>query len=130
VNPKIILSAETKKAFPGCPEGPHASDVIRHILLRGGSNADIMAALPRHKPHSLRSCAAQLRGELGIAPVPQGNRLPLQLPLAVYAPLQRAADARSTGQQMITANDMALRILALVVRDDMIDAVLDDGVMA
>jgi hypothetical protein len=100
---------------------------MRPLIRKGLSNADIIARLPGFKPAILRSVAAKLRQQEGLTATPGRYQKPLLLPTGLHDVLAREALARSDGPHVPSANDLALQLLGTIVRDDLFDAILDDG---
>lgn len=97
--------------------------IVMDGLMRGQSSCDLIALNPTLNPASIRSTVSHLRKVDGItAPRPTPGP-PVQLPEHVRIALQREAQARGLNQ---SANMLALRVLALVIENDMFDTVLGE----
>lgn len=98
---------------------------LEPLVRKGWSNAALIAAFPQMKPNSVRVTAHKLRAELGVPHCNAGTK-PIYLTLDLLGALKAEAEARD-GYGTGTAQDLALRLLAIIVRDDLFNAILDDG---
>ncbi len=73
----------------------------------------------------IKVLAVHLRRETGVkvGPLKEGGR-PLSLPKHIDEALQNEANARHG--RNCSSNDLALRLLAIIVKDDLFDALLGD----
>lgn len=97
--------------------------VIFADVMRGLSTPDLVAAYPHLKPNSIRASASRIRAEHGVH---RGyfERQPLKIPQELASALTNEAVARGGYK---SGNALTLRMLAIIVRDNLFDAVLDDG---
>lgn len=102
---------------------PTLRDRILPLLQQGYSNAQIKAALPDARMASIPVIASKLRKESGnkMPPLAMGSR-PLLLPKHLHDHI--ATEAIVRGGKTFSANDLALMMLAIIVRDDLYDAIL------
>jgi hypothetical protein len=104
---------------------------VRDYVARGYSNRQIRAELPDIDYHCLAATISQARKHLGIKPPPSTAADGL-MPIPPQA-LRRAFDdaAISRGDFRPDAGErLMLRALGLIVRDNLLDAVLDDGAVS
>lgn len=92
-------------------------------VMRGLSTPDLIALHPQFKPSTIKGVASRLRAEHGIH---RGyfERQPLKIPQGLASALTSEALARGSYP---SGNSLALRLLSIIVKDNMFDAVLDDG---
>mgnify|MGYP001004380753 CR=1 FL=1 len=105
---------------------PTLRDRIRPLLQQGYTNAEIKAALPDVAPASIPVVVSRLRKEHGMkcTPLAPGSR-PIFLPKHLHD--QIATEAIVRGGKSFSPNDLALRLLAIIVRDDLYDAILGEA---
>jgi hypothetical protein len=100
--------------------------LIRDMILDGKSNAEIYAGLGDRMTPSVAQAVSQQRRSLGRRdPAPLvGARI--TLPTSMLRSLDAAAMARGD-HEPLAAQRLARRLIVTILRDNMIDAVLDDG---
>lgn len=98
---------------------------LRPLVHQGFTNAELAAHWPKVKISTIRVTAAKLRKEPACrsGPLKQGAR-PMYMPVHIHDAL--ATEALGRFGKNVGPNEMALRLLAIIVRDDLFSAILGD----
>jgi len=99
------------------------AQIARTGVEAGKSTAQIIAENPGHKASSISRMATRARKEFGLS----GRIVPgpaMQLTRPIHEALQHEIEARGLHQ---SANMLALTILAIIVKDDLFNAILGDA---
>lgn len=94
------------------------TDIVSRAVARGLSNADIIAENPENRPHSIMTMACMARKKLGMLPVRS-----MDLPPGIREGFEQEAKRRRS----YSASVLIYQVLAIIVRDNMFDAILDEG---
>lgn len=98
------------------------TETIRDAVRKGACNADLIAAYPQFPPHSLSVTASKLRKQMGVSVRHLGGPK-----LSLPKHLTKALDVECAGRRGFqNGHDLALRLLTIIIRDDLFDAVLDE----
>ncbi len=106
--------------MPGPSPSPFRPFVFEAVKA-GKSNAEIIIAIPHINPSTIKTWAAVDRRKLGIPPLTRPGHFAIQVPAELRETFQLHAGNRQK------AADLMLRVLAVVARDDLFAAVLDDS---
>ena len=102
-----------------------ASQAAAEGVSAGKPTSQIIAENPQFKPNTLSVLASRVRKEMQ-RNVRMAPGRPVQLPEHIHDML--ALEALCRGDR--SANDLALRILSIVVSDNLYDAILDESTTA
>ena len=103
---------------------PISKQVVPLVLQRL-SNAEILVAMPDYNPRSVAEIAGKVRRMHNITARNDPRYPPLHLPPKLWKALR--AEKMRRAKAYDSAEQLALHLLAIIIRDDMFDAVLDWG---